>query len=278
MKNKSLVLIYDDLCPLCTWYTGWFVKSGLLPAEGRKAFSSVKESILSRIDFERGKNEIPLIDLNTNQVWYGIDALLEILDQKIPCVKTIGLLWPIKWFLMKLYKLISFNRKVIVARKCGHGDIDCSPDLNTFYRVLFISLFLVGNTMMLFPVHELILSKLQYYRLGIWELQLAHIGLVVSNILLSISLPRKAALEFLGQVNMLAVITILMLLPLMLFQFTLTIPSWFTGIYLVILTIIIIREYFRRMQYAGTIRDFNYVSAINFVSLAFFLGFLFVDL
>jgi len=33
MKNKSLVLVYDDLCTLCTWYTGWLVKSGLLPPE-----------------------------------------------------------------------------------------------------------------------------------------------------------------------------------------------------------------------------------------------------
>ncbi len=115
MKNKSLTLVYDDLCPLCTWYSGCFVKTGLLAAEGRVAFSKVQESLLCKIDFERGKNEIPLFDVKTKEVWYGIDALLEILDQKIPWIKTIGRVPPVKWFLQRIYKLISYNRKVIVV-------------------------------------------------------------------------------------------------------------------------------------------------------------------
>ena len=80
MKNK--ILIYDDNCPLCSWYSGEFVRFGFLASEGRKAFSSLDTSLLSRIDFEKSRNEIPLLDTENGQVLYGIDALLEILDSK----------------------------------------------------------------------------------------------------------------------------------------------------------------------------------------------------
>lgn len=276
MKSKSLLLVYDDLCPLCSWYTGCFVNAGLLEPSGRKPFSKVNDFILTRIDFERSKNEIPLIDLSTNQVWYGIDALLEILDQKIPWIKTIGLFRPVKWFLTKLYKLISFNRKVIVARKCGHGDIDCSPEFNLFYRFFFMGLFLFINTVMLVPVHSIILTSLPGYHFQLWELQVAHLGLVASNILLAISLPRKTGVEYLGQVNMLAVITILLLLLLMLSIRIFSPPTWFSGLFLVLSTLFVLKEYFRRMNYAGTIKNFMHVSVINLICLAIFLAYLFL--
>ena len=114
MKNK--ILVYDDNCPLCTWYSGLFVKYGFLESGGRKAFSTLDDKLLSLIDFNKSRNEIPLLDTSSNRVLYGIDALLEILDQKIPCIKTTGNVAPIKWFLKKFYKLISYNRKVIVAK------------------------------------------------------------------------------------------------------------------------------------------------------------------
>ena len=118
MKNK--ILVYDDNCPLCTWYSGLFVKYGFLNADGRKPFSTLDEKLLAKIDFDKSRNEIPLLDTSTYKVVYGIDALLEILDQKIPCIKATGNFGPLKWVLKKIYKLVSFNRKVIVAKKCGH--------------------------------------------------------------------------------------------------------------------------------------------------------------
>jgi hypothetical protein len=49
------------------------------------------------------------------------------------------------WFLKKLYKLISYNRRIIVANttttSCG---IDCKPDYNFKYRFLFILLMMTG--------------------------------------------------------------------------------------------------------------------------------------
>jgi hypothetical protein len=188
MKNK--ILVYDDNCPLCTWYSGLFVKCGFLNADARKPFSTLDDELLVKIDFDKSKNEIPLLDTSTHKVVYGIDALLEILGQKVPLIKTTGNFAPLKWVLKKIYKLVSFNRKVIVAKKCRPSTIDCSPDYNYLYRFIFMAVCLVFNTMMLYPFQNNLFSKLSYYHLDLYELQAAHFAFVIINCTLAFSLPK----------------------------------------------------------------------------------------
>src|SRR4029078_2418358 len=114
MRNENQILLYDDYCPLCTWYSGLFVKYGFLKDENRLPFSKADEQILATIDIEKGKNEIPLFNASNKKTLYGIESLLEILGWKCSLIKTTGNLGPVKWFLKKLYKLVSFNRKVVV--------------------------------------------------------------------------------------------------------------------------------------------------------------------
>jgi hypothetical protein len=251
-----------------------FVKYGFLPAEGRKSFSVLDADLLSKIDFERGRNEIPLINNKTGKVLYGIDALLEILDKKIPFIKTVGSFKPVKWFLKKLYKLVSYNRKVIVAKKCGTGIIDCTPDVNYFYRLFFMTISLIFNTIMLFPLHYIVLSKLSYYHLSIVDLQIAHFAFVVINCLLAFSFTKDKAFEYLGQVNMLALSVTLLTTVLMLIQSVIFNQAVVT-IYLIAATAFIFKEYTRRMDYAGDLPKNKWVVSINLLCLTGFILFLF---
>ena len=272
MKNK--ILVYDDNCPLCTWYSGLFVKYGFLKAEGRKAFSTLDNNLLSKIDFNKSRNEIPLLDTSTSKVVYGIDALLEILDQKIPYIKATGNFGPLKWTLKKLYKLISFNRKVIVAKKCGPGRIDCSPDNNYLYRFIFMAVSLVFNTLMLVPLHDLLFSRLSYYHLNIWELQAAHSAFVIINCTLAFTFPKARAYEYLGQVNMLALSAILLLSLLMAIAY-LTFSELILATGLIITSAFIFKEYARRMEYAGVLPNNRWIVSLNLLSLNGFILFLF---
>lgn len=272
MKNK--ILIYDDNCPLCCWYSGEFVRFGFLTEDGRKAFSSLDPSLLSRIDFEKSRNEIPLLDTENGQVLYGIDALLEILDSKIPFIKKGGNIPPVKWFIKKLYKFISCNRKVIVAKKCGSGTIDCAPDLNYFYRFVFMLVFLLMNTAMLFPLHHIVFTKLSYYSLSIFQMQAAHFVFVIINCSLAFSLSKEKAYEYLGQVNMLAVITIAALIPLMLLNLFIQ-NEWMDTLYLVFLAAVIFKEYIRRMDYAGILIKNKWLVSINLLALTGFFLYVF---
>ncbi|HEV8273851.1 MAG TPA: DCC1-like thiol-disulfide oxidoreductase family protein [Chitinophagaceae bacterium] len=272
MKNK--ILVYDDNCPLCTWYSGLFVKYGFLNAESRKAFSTLDDILLYKIDFDKSRNEIPLLDTSTNKVLYGIDALLEILAQKIPFIKAIGNLSTLKWMLERIYKLISYNRKVIVAKKCGPGSFDCSPDNNYLYRFIFMAVCLAFNTLMLFPFQSYLFSKMSYYHLNIYELQAAHFTFVIINCTLAFGFSKAKGYDYLGQVNMLALSAILLLIPLIIIQY-LFYSEWFITVWLVIAAAYIFKEYLRRMEYAGVLSNNKWIVSMNLLSLTGFILFLF---
>ncbi len=272
---NSKIIIYDDSCPLCAAYTGAFVQTGLIDREGRKNFSTIQPDLLAMVDIKRSVNEIPVIDTSTKQVWYGIDALLELLSQKIPIIKTVGNFKPIKWILKKLYKFISYNRRVIVAKNQAAHSFDCTPDFNFSYRIIFMLVFLVFNTGMLYPLHHYLAGSAIFKSTTIRELQYAHTCLVVINITLAIFPGKKQGVEYLGQVNMLALVTIMSLIPLIIInKFPLLANTTIQNMYLGILTIFMIHEYTRRMKFAKIISQYPWIVVINGVSVITFLLYL----
>ena len=273
--KKNLILIFDDNCPLCSWYSNMFVKFHLLPSSGRVAFTQAPASLFSAIDLELAKNQIPLIEEDSKKVYYGIDALVEVLSQKFPFLRKICEWKAVSWFLRKLYKLISYNRKVIVAKKCGTGQFDCSPEFNSFYRVAFMTIFLLFNSLMLWPIHKCILTSFSGYSLSFFQLELAHLVFVSANCLLGFFLPYRTALEYLGQVNLLALCTVLLCVPLMLFCKLFGASEVIVALYCAALSIFTIKEYFRRMQYAGIFSGYKLIAGTNLVCLIIFLSYLF---
>lgn len=272
MNNR--IIIYDDNCPLCSAYTNAFVKAGMIDKTGRKDFSSIDTTLLDAIDVKRSVNEIPLIDTETKQVWYGIDALLEILQHKIPGIKTIGNSKPIKWFLQKLYKFISYNRRVIVAAEKKKEGFDCTPDFNARYRFLFLAFFLLFNTLMLFPLQEYVLGK-SIFKSNIVSLQVVHTAFVLINISIGLTLKRKDRYEYLGQINMVALMAMLLCIPLILINsyvhFT---DGLFNSYYLGMLTLFVVHEYLRRMKYIGFNRRYKAIMLANITCLTGFITYL----
>jgi hypothetical protein len=274
MKTDTKIIIYDDTCPMCAWYTGTFVKTGLLTKEGRQAFSNVDAELLGVVNLARGKNEIPLIDTATHKVYYGIDALLELLGSKMPFIKTIGNLSPVKWFLYRLYRTVTYNRRVIVApQTSGINCVDCTPDFNTKYRTFFMLLCLVINTLLIFPLHRHLFANCIFTGLTAERLLIAHTALVLFNIALFAALPKNEGFEYLGQVNMLATLFFLLCIPLMLMnKYFLLNNALINTIYLGILGALLARDYIRRMKYAGAWYRYKWVIAADIIGMAgFFL-------
>ncbi|MEM9885829.1 MAG: DCC1-like thiol-disulfide oxidoreductase family protein [Bacteroidota bacterium] len=145
--NKAL--IYDDNCPLCVWYTGLFVKSKLL--EKRIAFSEVKQEDLVRIDQIRSKHEIPLLDLKGGDTLYGLDSLVEVLQSKLPFLKTLMRIPFVHAFFYWLYQLISYNRRLIVGKKGCNNGFDCTPDFNLKFR----SHYLIASILAAFIIYAI---------------------------------------------------------------------------------------------------------------------------
>jgi predicted DCC family thiol-disulfide oxidoreductase YuxK len=262
MKKSAFTLVYDEHCPFCVWYTGLFVKFGFLQKEERKSFTQAGEAFLQHCNFARSKNEIPFINHTTGETFYGIDALLEILSRKISIIKAIGNIALIKYFLLRLYKLISLNRKVIVGSKPKFDCIDCTPDFNFFYRLLFILLSLIFITVMLQPIHTNILSKIPFYQLSLLQLLLIHFAIIFTNTFISSLLSGKKGMEFLGQMNMLAVSAILLNTPLLLAHSIMSFHYLFDVVYLAGVTILLVFDYFRRIDFAD-LQSNKKIIAIN---------------
>jgi hypothetical protein len=275
MKNNFL-LIYDDQCPFCSWYSRQFVQFNLLPADGTTAFSTLAAETLQKIDFDRARNEIPLVDRQDNKVYYGVDALLAILGQRFPHISSLVKRRPLYFIFKKLYCLTSYNRKVIVAKPCGSGRINCAPVMNYPYRFLFLLLTLCFNTLLLFPLNKLIFSPLAGHVISGAQIQCIHFTIVAWNCFLAIGLSRFKATEYIGQINMLALLTIVMLMPLLLLCVFFTIPLFITITYLAIVTVFVFREYLRRMDYAGIINHHRWIAAINLATITALLLLIFI--
>ena len=271
MSNK--IIIYDDNCPLCSAYTNAFVKTGFIDKEGRRDFSTISPELLKKIDLHKSVNEIPLVDTKSNQVWYGIDALLEVLGQKFPFIKTIGNIQPIKYLLQKLYKFISYNRRVIVAASKKDG-FDCTPDFNVRYRLLFLFVFLLFNSWMLFHLQEYVLDK-SVFNSNIVKLQAVHFIFVFINISIGFSLHKRDGLEYLGQINMIALMAMLLCIPVILVNKMIVLQDGlFNSFYFGMLAVFVLHEYVRRMKYIGFNRRYKWILAVNISSLVVFIGYL----
>src|ERR1700744_4121406 len=100
--NNHLIL-YDADCPMCDFYTGAFVKAGLLPADGRNAYQQVTANSCPMVDRQRAVNEIALVDKETGEVTYGTKSLFKIFGNAMPLFKPVFNAGPIVWLFSKLY-------------------------------------------------------------------------------------------------------------------------------------------------------------------------------
>ena len=141
LENK--VIVYDDACPMCQAYTAGFIKAGWL--KERKGFAQVSPELLAKIDFDRARHEIPLLDTKTGEVTYGLSALFLIIGERMPIFKP---LFRSRWFrpmLYPLYQIITYNRRIIAGSGAPKTGCDCAPDINLFYRWLYIVLAVLGG-------------------------------------------------------------------------------------------------------------------------------------
>lgn len=148
LENK--VIVYDDACPMCQAYTAGFVKAGWL--KERRGFANVSPELLAKIDFDRARHEIPLLDTQTGEVTYGLSALFLIFGERMPVFKP---LFRSRWFrplLYPLYQIITYNRRIIAGSGAPKTGCDCAPDVNLFYRWLYITIAVLGGGWLSFPL------------------------------------------------------------------------------------------------------------------------------
>lgn len=136
LKNHKLLI--DQNCPMCEAYGKGFTKLGYVDKSTIVPYQTVSHDILNKIDREKAKSEIALFDENSASTLYGIDAFLAILFSNKKRVFRLLSIRPIYLILKFFYRLISFNRHIIVSSRQSIGVRECVPKVNKFYRWIYI--------------------------------------------------------------------------------------------------------------------------------------------
>lgn len=214
LNNQSL--LYDEDCPMCNLYTDAFIKTRMLDANGRKPFVSITDAEANYIDMDRAKNEIALVDTENKTVSYGIDGLLKVLGFSFPIIKKFGNWKPINYLLKKLYKFISYNRRVIIPSKENtYTKTQCIPDFNHFYRILHIIFVTIFTAIVLFYYSK----NIPLIPNGNWtrELVLAT-GQIGFQFLFIQKMKVEKQLNYIGNLVTISLMGSLLLFPILLLQ------------------------------------------------------------
>ena len=138
-------------------------------------------------------------------------------------------------------------------------------------------LFLIFNTVTLLPIHNFLLDNTAI-AITANQLETAHLLLVMLNVSIACCLNSRTALEYLGQVNMLALTTTLLALPVaMLNKYGLINDRFFNHVFLVLLTCFVFKEYKRRMNFSGIITKYPIVYFLNIICISGFVIFLLLN-
>lgn len=138
IKNHKLLVDRD--CPMCNLYGKCFMQLKLIDSHTVTPFQTARARITSHIDMDRARNEIALYDEVAEHTHYGIDAFIRILSQGRPRLRWVLRSMIVYPLLVRLYRLVSYNRKVIYPAACTSGMRQCIPDLNVKYRWTYIIL------------------------------------------------------------------------------------------------------------------------------------------
>ncbi len=141
---KNAQLLIDAECPMCNIYGQCFKQMGWVEPSVLTTYQSAPEAIAEKIDMERAKSEIALYDTVSDTTRYGLDALIHIVSQNRKWMDRI-LHFPLFFYpLLFLYRMFSFNRKVIAPARAKPSLRECAPTVHLGYRwfyIIFVACF-----------------------------------------------------------------------------------------------------------------------------------------
>lgn len=243
---NSHTLLYDEDCPMCNIYTSGFIKSKMLDSNGRKPFPKITATEQNYIDVERAKNEIALVDNLNKKVFYGIDGLLKVIGNSFPIVEKIGNFKPVNFLLKKLYKFISYNRKVIAPSTVKTTDtFHCVPLFNIKYRTLYIVFSTLLTAVILWQYSKMIVflptaTFLREVLLAVGQIGFQYIFIRQYSI--------QQQFNYLGNLVTVSIIGSLLLLPILLVNQFIILNPYFILAWFGLTVSVMILEHYRRVK------------------------------
>ncbi len=207
-------LIIDKSCPMCSLYGKCFTKMGLIDKNTIAYYQNVNRKIFDQIDEKRAKSEVALVHPRSGKTLYGIDAFMRIISDNSPVLKR---LFHVKWIyflLRKLYRFISFNRKVIAGKEIGVNERDCTPPVHVPYQISYLLIAAWFTGFMVNNFSALLDAELGVVHFGWREYAICFGQIGWQFLALSLIQPNKR-LRYLGNMSTVSIIGGLLLIPLL---------------------------------------------------------------
>jgi len=181
---KNYTFLYDDACPMCQGYTSVFKR---LKLSDRQAFSKIDVSDVLALNLDRGRHEIPMLDTQTGEVRYGLDAMTMAVGERIPLIRPLVRNRFFLKALKPLYWLITYNRRVIAGTKPPEEGFDCAPDFHAGWRWVYVVLALATTVVLGLPAPTLLLGFGIALAIGLWRssVRLEFLGHFVTVLLIA---------------------------------------------------------------------------------------------
>lgn len=144
-------IIYDGNCGLCLKSKLLLTKMGILSESRCLNYHELDSRLKSKVDADRFRFEMALVDEGTGETLYGLEGILSIFSQK---VSGLSMIKPGGWmfsFLEFFYHTISYNRFFLFPKKKVFA-CDCDPpfEYTYFWRWIGICLmFALGVSFLL---------------------------------------------------------------------------------------------------------------------------------
>jgi len=212
LKNNKLLI--DKDCPMCCIYGKCFTKIGLIAEETVAPYQTIDEKYAVQINMERAKTEIALFDASSATTTYGIDAMIKIVANGNTSITRILHSRFIYAFLLRLYRFISYNRKVIYPTALAEEGRICIPESSPKYRwayILFVAIF-TGIILNQYAFHINTAFGLEHN--WIREYYICF-GQIVWQLVAIFFIKKNKALEYLGNMSTVSMIGGILLLPVL---------------------------------------------------------------
>lgn len=253
LQNHKLLIDAD--CPMCRLYGNAFENKGLIERGTCSPYQTVDLSISDLVDMNRAKNEIAFVNIENNEVVYGLEAFKVILSNAFPSLEIILNLKLINWFGRKLYRFVSTNRKVIIpAKSLGN---DCTPTLNVKYRIVYILFIAVFSSLTIYN-YSASINQMMGWKSNIYRELIMCFGQIIWQAIFLGKMLKNKLWDYLGNMMTVSLMGTLLLLPLLFFNIS---PIIHLGYFMMVVGIMLL-EHLRRCK----ILEIGMIPTISWVS------------
>ncbi|MCO4292774.1 DCC1-like thiol-disulfide oxidoreductase family protein [Solitalea sp. MAHUQ-68] len=262
LLNK--IIVYDSNCRICTGLKDKLLQFTSIEEERVVAFALLNDELIRKIDSDRFKNAMALIDVQNGDTIYGSQAIAYIFSTQNQLIEKLLSLKQAYRLFNFLYQTLAYNRYIIATPKSQFA-CDCFPDKVIRFRIAYI---LQATSLSVFLTCIFGISLKGFFpalsngQAAMQMLLMAGTGWVIQIALAAICL-RDKAIDYIGHLASIMVVGLLILVPWMLIHFIAGVNLY----YLPLISVLFSSWYMLKMH----LHRINYLQLPKWLSVSWFI-------